>query len=1359
MYLLDKLKNQLPISKKYVAVFQITFLVFILYLTKFYSYLLFHSLAELVTITVALTIFILIWNSRHYIDNAYFIILGVAFFFSGIIDSFHLFAYKGMNVIGEGSNLATQFWLAARYMMSLSFFAAPLFSGRKPRIGAVFLSYFIATASVFLSVLYWKNFPIAYGPSGLTAFKKISEYIISFFYLAGVLTLYSKRRFFDRRVVILLSASLFLRTIGEFFFTLYVGVYDIFNLFGHLIRIAALYITYLGIVEIALMKPYRLLFKSLKDSEVSARASEERYRTLVEMSPEAIFVHRAGSLVYLNSASLRLFGADTPKALKGKKLWDFIEPADRPRLWEITDSLQEENMNSTFTEVRLKNLKGEIIDTEARQKMIFFEGQAAVQTVMINISSRKIIEKALLEERDRLINILDTMHDGVYIISQNFEIEYVNPALNKVLGEPEGRKCYEYFNGENSRCSWCEADKVFKGQMVRFESNLLKRAGREYDLVQNPLYNRDGSISALAILRDVSEAKKAEKLIRESERRYRTIFENTGAASYLIDDDGYITLANSKFISLSGYEKEEVEGKMKWQEVVHPDDVERMAEYRRLRLVDPVKAPKNYEFKFIRKNGEIRNVYLTVERAPEIKKTVSSILDITDQKKIRGILKASEKRFMAVGELIPFGMWSCDALGAPQYLSRAYLQKIGVSLDEYKKNGWKQIVHPDDWERVKKDWSQCLKEGEAWSHEHRIKDKDGNCYAILSKGTPIKNDSGNIISWTGIDLDITERRKAEVILENANENLGLEVERRTKELKETNTRLIEEIGTRLKVERQLEVRNVVLGFLSRSITRKEYLDSVIDYLKKLTGCHYAGIRLINADDEIPYEAYSGYSQEFYQSENCLSVINDSCVCTRVATGETLPVDKPYLTQYGSFYSGDTLSLEKELSEGEKKNFRGVCIKTGFRTLAVVPIIENGKILGVIHLADEEKDKLDSVMIDNLEKINILLGEGIAKFNLSDEIRRLNQDLEERVLERTAELKKFQLAVENASDLIMITDASGRVLFANYAAETMTGYSLGEIIGRTPTLWGDETAEEFYSEALVKIRESKMPFRAEAVHLRKNGEKFIGELHISPVLSEDREVIFFVGIIRDITEAKEIDRAKSEFISMASHQLRTPLTSIGLSAELLIRGVANQLDNKHQNYLKEIHNSTRRMAELISALLNVSRIEMGTFAVKLEFLEIVSLVDRIIYELGAQISSKKIRLVKTYGVEACEVNFDPNIFRIVFENIVTNAIRYTPEEGEITIGLEKSSSRIILSVKDTGCGIPGEEKEKIFSKSYRSETAKKISSDGTGLGLYIARSVAQKVGADIWLESEEGQGATFYFSIPLSGLGPDGRGQL
>jgi signal transduction histidine kinase len=239
------------------------------YLTSLYSYLLFHSLIELFTITVAAGVFVIAWNARSYLNNNYLLFVGSAVLFVALLDLLHTLAYKGMGVFADSSgNPATQLWLAGRYLQSLSLLAAPFFLGRKLRVSLQLLVYALVTALLIASIFSWRIFPVAYlEGTGLTPFKKISEYAVSGLFLVSAGLLLRKRRKFDRGVLRNLVLFLIFTIGAEIAFSDYVSVYGGANLIGHFLRLIAYYLLYKAIIETGLVKPYALLLRDLKITE------------------------------------------------------------------------------------------------------------------------------------------------------------------------------------------------------------------------------------------------------------------------------------------------------------------------------------------------------------------------------------------------------------------------------------------------------------------------------------------------------------------------------------------------------------------------------------------------------------------------------------------------------------------------------------------------------------------------------------------------------------------------------------------------------------------------------------------------------------------------------------------------------------------------------------------------------------------------------------------------------------------------------------------------------------------------------------------------------------------------------------
>jgi diguanylate cyclase (GGDEF)-like protein len=268
--------------------------LFGLFLTSLYSYILFHSLTEIFSIVIGCSIFILAWNSRHRLDNDYLLFLGIAYLFVSGLDLIHTLSYKGMGVFpGYDSNLPTQFWIAARYVQALSLLIFPLFLHRKLNVYLAFLGYAVVTSLLLWAILAGV-FPACFVEgAGLTPFKKVSEYLISLILVASAVVLFRKREALDPKVVSWLIVSLVLTIGAELAFTFYISVYDFSNLIGHFLKIVAFYLVYKAITEMGLEKPHQLLFRNLKQSETALRnALEEVERLAITDSLTGLYNHR-----------------------------------------------------------------------------------------------------------------------------------------------------------------------------------------------------------------------------------------------------------------------------------------------------------------------------------------------------------------------------------------------------------------------------------------------------------------------------------------------------------------------------------------------------------------------------------------------------------------------------------------------------------------------------------------------------------------------------------------------------------------------------------------------------------------------------------------------------------------------------------------------------------------------------------------------------------------------------------------------------------------------------------------------------------------------------------------------------------
>ncbi len=226
-----------------------------------------------------------------------------------------------------------------------------------------------------------------------------------------------------------------------------------------------------------------------------------------------------------------------------------------------------------------------------------------------------------------------------------------------------------------------------------------------------------------------------------------------------------------------------------------------------------------------------------------------------------------------------------------------------------------------------------------------------------------------------------------------------------------------------------------------------------------------------------------------------------------------------------------------------------------------------------------------------------------------------------------------------------------------------------------------------------------------------------------------------------------DGLKNDFIALASHQLRAPLASLKWYGELLEKQSGGKLTKKQQEYVRRMNLSTERMNMLISEFLHVSRIEEGQMKHEPKRFNTRHLVKGIVESLRHVIHEKKIKVSIVNKAKTKTLLQDPDLVRELYVNVISNAVKYTPDNGKVKITLEDHGSLLLLRVKDTGVGIPADEHHKIFSKFFRASNIVKDGFSGTGLGLYAARRIAHHLGGDVSFESELGGGSTFLISLP------------
>lgn len=373
-----------------------------------------------------------------------------------------------------------------------------------------------------------------------------------------------------------------------------------------------------------------------------------------------------------------------------------------------------------------------------------------------------------------------------------------------------------------------------------------------------------------------------------------------------------------------------------------------------------------------------------------------------------------------------------------------------------------------------------------------------------------------------------------------------------------------------------------------------------------------------------------------------------------------------------------------------------------------------------------------------------------------------------LVEKNEHLKKETQSIQHAKakddailqsigEALVATNEEGVVIRVNKVCQYLLGRLDGEMIGKPVTMVipmvdaaGHPIPWEKRTHPIALFGSKKTERSTDYYYVRKDNSRFPVAVTVTPIVLQDTSV-GAIEVFRDITHEKEIDRAKTEFVSLASHQLRTPLTVINWYVEMLLDGEAGALTSEQLEYLQQVHDSSQRMAQLVGMLLNISRIELGAFAVEPAETDVGQLLDHIMQEFQLMIKNKRTQVQVVVEPQLPKLSLDPNLLTIVFQNLISNAIKYTPEGGAVHVDIRQQQRHWLITVADNGYGIPQHQQVQIFSKLFRADNAKEKVVDGTGLGLYMVKAIVEKTGGQIGFASEEGSGTIFTIQFPLSGM--------
>ncbi len=756
------------------VIFGILILV-VLYLGSRQNYLLFHSLAELFSIVVAAGIFMVAWNSRKYLDNKYFLFIGVAYLFVAGLDTFHTIAYKGMGVFPDvGTNLATQLWVAARYLEALSLLIAPLFIVRRRLNAGVLLAVYAGTFTLIIaSIFYWKIFPAAYiEGQGLTTFKVFSEYLISLFLAGAAALLYLNRQAIDTVVYRLLTASILLTIASEMSFTLYTDPYGLMNMIGHFLKIVSFYLIYRAIVVTALQEPYKLLYRN------TSQQAGELTKLFFTLAEPVLIYDSLGKITQANPAAVNSLGFDPvgydktefSKKLSLNTLSD--KRSSRKDLLPVRALASSRALNGET----IMGESFEYIDGQGRQQISYCNAAPLKTKEKIigailswqNITDLKRAEEKIKKSEHKYRSLFDNMIEGfahhqIVTDTEGRAVDYIfleaNQAFEDMTGlkvkDIIGKKVTEVIPGiKDDPADWI-------GRYGRLALGELKEL--KFEQYANDL-KRWYSVTAFSprpdhfatIFTDITERK-----ITEDKIKNLALFPEQNPFPILrVNRDGELIFSNQS----SG----------RLLDTWHCRIGQAVPGSVQDKIKQAIKTGKVLQFEAICQS-KIYN--LSISPVPDRGYVNIYGHDITKRKQAEKALQAAELNYRTVADFTYDWETWVNPDKTYRYVSPSSERITGYRREEFYRDRefMKKLIIPEDypvWENHRHEQQSPGNQAEMQRIQFRIRHKDGSVRWIEHACLQVTSEAGDFLGFRTSNRDITDIKEMELKMREYNKNLS-----------------------------------------------------------------------------------------------------------------------------------------------------------------------------------------------------------------------------------------------------------------------------------------------------------------------------------------------------------------------------------------------------------------------------------------------------------------------------------------------------------------------------------------------------------------------------------------------------------
>lgn len=1052
-----------------------------------------------------------------------------------------------------------------------------------------------------------------------------------------------------------------------------------------------------------------------KKIEKQLKASEKRFRQIIETASEIIYRLKEGKITYTNPIAPHITGYSS-EALLQLDFRELIHPDYRQQVLAFYQAQQKQQTPNTYLEFPILTADKETVWL-AQNAQLDTSGTQELTIVARNITDRKLAEDQLKLTSTRLETLISSMHTGVLLEDENRKIVLINERFIEIFGiegsvqsllGTDSRKLLQslkkaFSNGVDFVLQTADilaARKTQLGEVIQtINSHILER-----DYV--PIHNDDRFLGHLWQYRDVTDKYRNEKALKRSREALLETQEQAQLGSWELD----VTTNELQWSAIMqkqfGLQPHEVpKDGVEFLQYFLPEDAEVLRENLMNAIGEDIKT---FEVRIRRKDGSIRYLQMSIRLSFNERKAITFIygtsLDVTTQRLMQEQLRKSEERFQLAMQGINDGIWDWNISEGSIYLSPRYKEIIGFQDHELasKLEAIKPHFKRGELRWLKGKVESIRPEDSPLIHRYfQMKHRDGYWLTIMMRAVVVFNPEGKAVRVVGANADVTDQVKAKEQLQR-------------------------------NYEAQRILGNLSFNFNINSEDYSQEIQASLEQLGRHTDVSRVYVFENSADNEFTSNTF----------EWCSGGVSEQIESLQGIPFSSIAEFKEMLLNEGGIICSDTSIFSGTVQE--------LISKQGIKAILVFPILVKQEIRGFVGFDEcREYRQWDESEIQLLRTYANLLSNVFER----QEAEMMLQESEE----------KYRSLVENLNEVIFQTDDRLSITFLNPAWEMVSGYGLEVSLQTNLSDYIHADDKQEFEEIFPMLFEREADFYCQQFRLlTATGETCWIELFIRPTLDRYNQIDGFSGTFTDITERKNSEEelilaketaeqaslAKARFLSIVSHEIRTPLHAVIGIAELLQH--SNPRRDQEQN-IGILKFSAENLLSLINDILDFNKIEAGKLTLEYTEFNLRELIGQLVKAQAFKAEEKGISLHYQIAKNIPdELIGDPTRLTQILHNLLSNAVKFTNKGMvQLNISLQQAqgkSNQLLFEVIDTGIGIPADKLDSIFEAFSQASANTTRLYGGTGLGLSITRRLIQLQGHDIAVESTEGEGSRFFFSL-------------